>query len=74
MIRVLSRWGITANAVENYRNLSLAGGAEVGAASACDDAFDGSVADAAGLTGTGVDVVVELEEAGYAVGVYVVGD
>lgn len=62
------------NAVENYRNLSLAGGAEVGASASDDNALDGCFADAAGLTGTGVDVVVELEEAGYAVGVYVVGD
>ena len=46
----------------------------MGAAAADYDALDGSAADAAGLAGAGVDVVVELEEAGDAVGVYVVGD
>jgi hypothetical protein len=46
----------------------------VSAATANYYAFDGRVADAAGLAGAGVDVVVELEEAGYAVGVYVIGD
>ena len=55
-------------------NLSLAGGAVVGAAASDDDALDGGGADAAGLAGAGVDVVVELEEAGYSVGVDVVGD
>src|ERR1700712_2730427 len=53
---------------------SLAGRAEVSAAPAYDDAFDGGGADAAGLAGAAVDVVVELKEAGYAVGVYIVGD
>ena len=46
----------------------------MGAAAAYYYALDGSVADTAGLAGARVDVVVELEEAGYAVGVYVVGD
>ena len=46
----------------------------MGAAATYYDAFDGCVADAARLAGAGVDVVVELEEAGYSVGVYVVGD
>lgn len=42
---------------------------------ACDgDALDGRAAGTAGLSGTRVDVVVELEETRYAVGVYVVGD
>ena len=44
------------------------------AASADNDAFDGSLAGAAGLAGAGVDVVVELEEACDAIGVHVVGD
>ena len=44
----------------------------MGAAAAYDDAFDGCGADAAGLAGARVDVMVELEEAGYAVGVYVI--
>jgi hypothetical protein len=46
----------------------------MGATAAYDDAFDGCVAGAAGLVGARVDVVVELEEAGDSVGVYVVGD
>ncbi len=46
----------------------------MGAAAADDDAFDGGLADAAGLVGAAVDVVVELEEAGYSVGVNIVGD
>jgi len=46
----------------------------VGAAASDDDALDGSFADAAGFAGAGVDVVVKLEEAGYAFGVYVIGD
>ena len=46
----------------------------MGAAAAYYYAFDWGGADAAGLAGARVDVVVELEEAGYAVGVYVVGD
>jgi hypothetical protein len=46
----------------------------VGASTADYDAFDWCVADAAGLAGAGVDVVMELEEAGYAVGIHVVGD
>jgi len=52
----------------------LAVGAKVGAAAAYDDAFDGGLTEAARLACAGVDVVVELEEAGYSVGVYVVGD
>ena len=54
--------------------LFLTGGAEVGASATYDDSLDGGLADAAGLAGAGVDVVVELEEAGYAFGVYVIGD
>ena len=44
------------------------------ASSPYDDALNGCLADAAGLAGARVDEVVELEEAGYSVGVYVVGD
>ena len=44
------------------------------AAAAYYDALDWRAAGAAGLAGAGVDVVVELEEAGYSVCVYVVGD
>jgi hypothetical protein len=55
-------------------DLFLAGGAEVSAAAAYYYAFDGGIAGAAGFPSAGVDVVVKLEEAGYAVGVYVVGD
>ena len=54
--------------------LFLAGGAEVGAAASYDDSLDGGFADAAGFAGAGVDVVVELEEASYSLGVHVVGD
>ena len=46
----------------------------MGAAASNDDALDGGFADTAGFAGAGVDVVVELEEAGYAFGVYVIGD
>jgi hypothetical protein len=46
----------------------------VGASTAYDYSLDGGFADAAGFSGAGVDVVVELEEAGYAFGVHVVGD
>ena len=57
----------------NWR-LLLASGAEVSAATADDDALDGGFAGTAGLAGAGVDAVMELEEAGYAFGVDVVGD
>ena len=46
----------------------------MGAAASNDDALDGGFADTAGFAGAGVDVVVELEKAGYAFGVYVIGD
>ena len=52
----------------------LAGGAEVGAAATDHNAFDECAADAAGLTGAGVNVVVELEEARDAIGIHVIGD
>jgi hypothetical protein len=55
-------------------NLLLAGRAEMGATTAYYYALDGGFADAAGFAGAGVDVVMELEEARYAVGVHVVGD
>jgi hypothetical protein len=66
-VRGVERLGILAR-------LFLAGGAEVGASAAYDYSLDGGLADAAGLAGAGVDVVVELEEAGYAFGVYIIGD
>ena len=46
----------------------------MGAAATDDDAFDWRAADAAGLAGARVDVVVELEEASDAVCVYIIGD
>src|SRR6185437_10016478 len=52
----------------------LAVGAEVGAASGEGDALDWGSADAAGFAGAHVDIVMELEEAGDAIGVYIVGD
>jgi len=52
----------------------LTGGAVVSAAAADHDSHDGSGADAAGLAGARVDVMAELEEAGDAVCVDVVGD
>jgi hypothetical protein len=55
-------------------SLLLAGGAEVAAAATDDDSLDGGFAGSAGLAGTGVDTVVELEETGYAFGIDVIGD
>ena len=55
-------------------DLLLAGGAEVSAASADDDAFDGGLAGSAWFSGARVDAVVELEEASDTFGVDVVGD
>ena len=52
----------------------LAMGAVVGAPSGEEDAADGGSADQAGLAGSHVDAVLELEEAGDTVGVDVVGD
>ena len=43
------------------------------AASADDRALDGRTADAAGLAGATVRVMMELKEAGDSVGIYVVG-
>ena len=52
----------------------MASGAEVGASAAYDYSLNGGFADTAWLAGAGVDVVVELEEAGYTFGIYVIGD
>jgi len=52
----------------------LAMGAVVGTPPSQNDAADGGSADQAGLAGSQVDAVLELEEAGDAVGVHVVGD
>ena len=52
----------------------LADSAEVGAAATDHDALDGRAANAAGLAGARVDVVVELKEARNTIGVHIVGD
>jgi hypothetical protein len=56
------------------KELLLAGGAEVSAASTDYDAFDRCRTGAAGLAGARVDAVVQLEEARDSFGVDVVGD
>ena len=61
-------------ALAEAERLALAGGAVVGAAAGEDDALDRRGADAAWFAGAGVDVVVELEEAGNSVCVDVIGD
>ncbi len=50
----------------------LAPWAVVAAAAADDDAFDGSLADQAGLTFAAVDAMLELEESFFAIGIDVV--
>ena len=52
----------------------MASGAEVGASAAYDYSLNGGFADTAWLAGAGVDMVMELEEAGYTFSVYVIGD
>src|SRR5215469_17081666 len=54
--------------------LLLARGAVVGAAASNDDPPDGRLAGAAGLAGTLVDAVFQLEEAANAFRVHVIGD
>ena len=66
-VRGVERLGVLAR-------LFLAGGAEVGASAAYDYSLNGGFADTAWLAGAGVDMVMELEEAGYTFGVYVIGD
>lgn len=56
------------------RPLRLAVGAEMGAASAEDDAADGRSADETGLALASVDAMLDLEETGLAVGVDVIGN
>ena len=46
----------------------------MGAAASDDDPLDWSFAGSAGLSCARVDVVVELEEAGCTIRVYVIGD
>ena len=52
----------------------LAGGAEVGAAPTDHNALDGCAADATGLAGARIDVVVELEKSSDAIRIHIIGD
>ena len=62
----------TAGGASSWLSLTSGIGAVVAAASGDYDAFDGSLADQAGLAFAAVDAVLQLEEAFFAVGVDII--